>query len=113
VILTAVLVSVAGCAHKEPEVVCDPAYIEPPPQLECGAAVETATSALGDEHPRIVRIAFTYGHYCPPGWRCPPGSSEFGVVYLDFGGLTEDVFVEVTTYDGPLRVWSGPTPGSR
>ncbi len=63
-----------------PEIVCGSGPVigplggspstEPTGTLTCENAIEAAVAALPADGPPILRIAFHYGRYCPPGYFC-------------------------------------------
>jgi hypothetical protein len=67
-----------------PEISCSETRFDPPPKLTCGAAVAAATTALPFLHPRIVRIEFDWGGWCPPNARCAATNPTFAHVIFRF-----------------------------
>jgi hypothetical protein len=88
-VLLLAAVAAAGCSLAEPSLVavaapkvaCDPMQIDPPPVLQCEAAVVAALGAVGQSG-IVAAAAFHYGPPCAPNMRCPFGSTEVGYVVL-------------------------------
>lgn len=77
------LVQPSDIAVAVPAMACDPVRIDPPPDLQCEAAVQAALQQIGQ--PRAVGAAsFHYGAPCAPNMRCRFGGGSSGYVVVRF-----------------------------
>jgi hypothetical protein len=89
VFLLLTVLAASGCSLVEPsqvdvaspQVACDPMQIDPPPVLQCEAAVRAALETI-DQSGIVAAATFHYGPPCAPNMRCPFGSAEVGYVVV-------------------------------
>lgn len=92
VVAVAVLAVAAACGPAPstmpvptPEISCSESHFDPPPTLTCAGAIAAATTVLPFFHPRITRIEFDWGGWCPTWARCAfNGTTDRGHVIFRF-----------------------------
>ena len=100
---------------RAPTVKCDASDFEIKFTLTCESAVAAATAMLPPKHAPITDITFTYGGYCPDGFRClaPPAEHyQTGyVVFYTASSSEPDLWVSVNVDPRDHEVLaSGPAP---
>jgi hypothetical protein len=79
----------AGCSLVQPydiavpvpSMACDPVQIDPPPDLQCEAAVQAALQEIGQAGP-VSAASFHYGAPCAPNMRCRFAGGNTGYVVV-------------------------------